>query len=320
MSDYESIFKTIRDRGFDLDKFEKGHKCPEEELIGAWLDGTLDETKSQAVEGHVSRCMNCQHLVTVFAKAPGVDDAELPALSRATANQARAIGRVADGADLFSRIVDTIRDFFSPLSWAPSMRWAAVPAAAAALFVAIFAYQVGMPGAPDRIELAIYSRVDPGTRGLDPAAVIPGEIRSGSTLVLDIPWSGSWHHLETVFFDDGGEVIDSLHIEPTGTELVRVGSRARQEPFIDVRRGAEVLLVEMRADAILGDRYGAISVLVVECGEPFTNDALSSLASAGVLVEGNIDDEALEKWGGRKIEAWGLGRLLYLEAPSEPRG
>jgi len=320
MSDYESIFKTIRDRGFDLDKFEKSQACPEEESIGAWLDGMLGDAESRAVEDHVARCVNCQHLVTVFAKAPGVDDAELPALSRATAMQARAIGRPEESLDLVSRIVGGIRDFFSPLSWAPSMRWAAVPAAAAACFVAIFAYQIGMPGAPDRIELALYSRVDPGTRGVEPAAAIPGEIRGGSILVLDIPWSDSGHHLETVFFDNTGEIIDSLHIGPTGTEIGRVGSRARQEPFIDVRRGAEVLLVEMQADVILGERYGAISVLILECEEPFTDEALASLASAGVLDKGGVDDEAIEKWGGRKLEAWGLSRLLYLEGADEPRG
>ena len=323
MSDYESIVKTIRDRGFDLDKFEESRECPDEESIGAWLDGMLGEAEREAVESHVSGCVNCQHLVTVFAKAPGVDPSELPSLSKATVQQAHTIGRVVAGPGLFSRIVDAAREAFFAISWTPAVRWAAVPAAAAALFVAIFAYQATMPGAPDRIELALYSRIDPGTRGEEPAGTamaIPGEIRSGSTLVLDIPWSDTGHHLETVFFDERGEIVDSLPIRAAGASIVRIGSRARPEPFIDVRRGAEVLLVEMRADALLGDRYGKISVLVIECGEPLTGEALASLASAGVLDGEGVDDGAIEKWGGRKLEAWGLSRFRYLESSSTPQG
>ena len=306
-----------------------GPECPDDEVLAAYLDGSLEGEEGETIEAHIADCDHCILSVEVLGSTRITDDDSLPALSPDVREKVSSLVPEKAAAPKESRLLEWLKsilfDPFFSLAQGPALR-PALATVAVALMAVIGARHLMAPRTPGRVGLLLAAapvslerageagapettaaRLTPG-RALDPASFLRIELRA----------TARDRHITALFIDASGLVIDSFASPPTGERHTLSIPTARSAgPAVLVTASEGFTLFEAKADRLLEDRFGEVlSVCLVsekELREP-DRQAMQATISSDWKEDFEGAESRLRKWSRGKAETYAIETFTYRPA------
>ena len=329
MDDVDSILREMKnaDRGA-----HPSEDCPTEEVLGSYLEGSLDRQEKIRIDEHIAGCDYCAMTLGICSRTRALVDEAIPPGLKDDEAALETMLRPA-GRGLLERLA---RLFPIGGSSGPFGAWGLAAGVACALlivFVQLFDEESGSVKGPSRVDIAMFASVPSHLKGseTDPGAFSETRLRGDEHLTIDFPLAEGQEELSgyVLFLGESDELIDWVEIGPArGRISWTTGSASRPRSFVRIEIGEGVGLVQIPAAELLNDRFGGITAVALWTEDSLESSAIHKVASRlhsglGDVTRGRVPDriaEALASWNDGAVRHYGVGAILYQgerEIPAE---
>ena len=344
MDIFEKFMKQALESESPMPRQGSGPDCPEEEVLGCFLEGSGTEEERTGIESHLAGCEYCLDTIEIYLQAHAAPE-EVPALSpevreaeeqilheaaasaapqeasatiRSAPSHTRLEARSSTWDRLLARIrlalddaLDRLRIFSQP-----SYAFATVAAAALVCLVVLTKFTTGPLTGPNSLDLSAFGVPQSVVRapGAEGETMVAGVVGRDDYLRIDIPLADPSGRLTGFFFEASGDPVDVMKIDfVEGGPASFTVSTDRREAEVGVDVGEGSVLVEAKASRLLGDHYGLIRILLVLEKDPsregMAEELIQEVRGAGDWPEQL--EEVVLGWGKGKIRRYGLDKIDY---------
>ncbi|MFC1889989.1 zf-HC2 domain-containing protein [Thermodesulfobacteriota bacterium] len=292
--------------------------CPTAEMVGAYIDGTLQAGLKIDLEDHILRCDHCLGTIEIVCETARADEATGKSIGfEKIAGILESLRRKRYWAGAGRRVLDAAAEFFRP----PQL----------ARFATVFTLIIMIAGGaglisrvnqpvPSEITLTAYAFLPPEVKGREESVedwrFNVSQLNINERFRIDAPILSGKDFWSLLFLDESGGLIERVLFEFKNghpTPFIRLGSRAEKKANVDAGRWS--WLIEWPAADLLKDHFGIVTVFML-----VTDDAPRQVDIEGILAKftpevmnGSEEDlqRVVKKAGRGWLRNFGIDSIRY---------